>query len=269
MSGHRNATRPEEPRQPVQSKYAVKVKLNYYIGKSKTPFFCILQVILGGGRREFLPTDFIDEEGGRGYRTDGLNLIDEWQSDKAQRNLDYRYIWHRDQLMNLASSPPDYLLGLFENSHLRYNMEANHTSEPTLAELTEVAIRSLSRNEKGFFLFVEGGRIDHAHHDNYVELALDETIEMSAAITRATELLSEEDSLIVVTSDHAHVMTINGYSYRGHDILGASEDRDQDGVPFLTLSYTNGPGFRPHENEKRPDVTAESNYRKYLQILDT
>ncbi|CAH2044363.1 unnamed protein product, partial [Iphiclides podalirius] len=144
----------------------------------------------------------------------------------------------------------------------KYHLESDTRTEPTLAELTEVAIRSLSRNEKGFFLFVEGGRIDHAHHDNQVELALDETIEFSAAVARATELLSDDDSLIVVTADHAHVMTFNGYTRRGGDILGPSDDRDESGVPYMTLSYSNGPGFRPHVNNTRVDVTRESNYRQ-------
>ncbi|CAH2044367.1 unnamed protein product, partial [Iphiclides podalirius] len=164
--------------------------------------------------------------------------------------------------MSAADSLPEYLLGLFEGSHMQYNLEADTRTEPTLAELTEVAIRSLSRNEKGFFLFVEGGRIDHAHHDNQVELVLDETIEFSAAVARATELLSDDDSLIVVTADHAHVMTFNGYTRRGGDILGPSDDRDESGVPYMTLSYSNGPGFRPHLNNTRVDVTRESNYRQ-------
>ncbi|CAH2044359.1 unnamed protein product, partial [Iphiclides podalirius] len=139
-------------------------------------------------------------------------------------------------------------------------MLANESTEPTLAELTEAAIRALSRNEKGFFLFVEGGRIDHAHHENLVQLALDETIELHAAVARAAEMLSEEDSLIVTTSDHAHVMAFNGYTHRGGDILGPSDDIGADGVPYMTLSYTNGPGFRPHDSHGvREDVT-QSDY---------
>ncbi|KPJ11777.1 Membrane-bound alkaline phosphatase [Papilio machaon] len=220
------------------------------------------KVILGGGRREFLPTSSVDEEGNVGRRTDGRNLIEEWQADKRAQNVTYDYVWNRSQLMNVAESLPEYLLGLFESDHLPYHLEADSATEPTLAELTEVAIRSLSRNEKGFFLFVEGGRIDHAHHDNLAELALDETLEMSAAVARAAELLSEDDSLIVVTADHAHVMTLNGYSPRGNDILGPSNDRDEAGVPYMTLSYSNGPGFRPHINGTRVDVTTEPNYRR-------
>lgn len=174
--------------------------------------------------------------------------------------------------MDATSDLPEYLLGLFEGSHMHYHMQADPVTEPTLAELTEVAIRSLSRNEKGFFLFVEGGRIDHAHHENLAQMALDETIQLSEAVARAAELLSEEDSLLVVTSDHAHVMTINGYTARGSDIIGPSDAIGDDGVPYMTLSYTNGPGFRPHASVGvREDIT-QQNYRKsdkrlYVMLL--
>nr|XP_026487979.1 membrane-bound alkaline phosphatase-like [Vanessa tameamea] len=220
------------------------------------------KVILGGGRREFLPNDLQDEEGTSGKRLDGRHLIEEWQMDKIMRNVSYQYVWNREQLLSVNADLPDYLLGLFEGSHLQYHMQANTSTEPTLEELTETAIRSLSRNSKGFFLFVEGGRIDHAHHENLVELALDETIELSKAVARAAELLSEDDSLIVVTSDHAHVMAFNGYTHRGGDILGPSDDIGDDGVPYMTLSYTNGPGHRPRQADNRVDVTHEENYRE-------
>lgn len=220
-------------------------------------------MILGGGRRTFLPTTTVDEEGSYGYRTDGRNLIQEWQEDKAARNATYKYVWNRSELMSLMSSPPEYLLGLFESSYMQYHLQADKIMEPTLAELTEIAIRSLSRNEKGFFLFVEGGRIDHGHHDNYAELALDETIEMDLAVERAIALLGDEDTLIVVTADHAHVMAFNGYPKRGSDILGPSGNLDENGVPYMTLSYTNGPGARGHVNNQRVDVTKDTNYRKY------
>lgn len=218
---------------------------------------------MGGGRREFLPEDKIDEEGTAGKRLDGRNLIEEWQMDKIKRNVSYQYVWNRDQLLSVGDDLPEYLLGLFEGNHMQYHLESDPRTEPTLAELTEIAIRSLSRNDKGFFLFVEGGRIDHAHHDNQVELALDETIELSKAVERAASLVSQNDTLIVVTSDHAHVMTFNGYTHRGGDILGPSDELGDDGVPYMTLSYANGPGHRPHQKNGRIDVTRDEDYRKF------
>lgn len=58
------------------------------------------------------------------------------------------------------------------------------------------------------------------HHENRAHRALDETIEMAAAVTVATQLTSAIDTLIVVTADHAHTMSYSGYPLRGNDILG-------------------------------------------------
>ncbi|KAJ2950749.1 hypothetical protein O0L34_g9011 [Tuta absoluta] len=219
------------------------------------------KVILGGGRRNFLPHNIIDEEGSAGRRQDGRNLVEEWQNSKQAQNASYNYVWNRSQLLSLRNSPPDYLLGLFESSHMNYNLEADPITEPSLADLTEVAINSLSRNEKGYFLFVESGRIDHAHHENWPLLALDETLEFDAAISKAVEIVGD-DTLIVVTADHAHVMAINGYTKRGTNITGVSDTIADDGIPFMTLSYTNGPGARVHVNGTRPDVTKEADFQR-------
>lgn len=144
----------------------------------------------------------------------------------------------------------DYLLGLFESDHCQYNLDSiNSTTEPTLAEMTETAIKLLSRNEDGYFLFVEGGRIDHAHHSTYAMKALDETEQFSEAIQRAVDLTSRADTLIVVTSDHAHTMSISGYPDRGNPILGVG-GTGKDTLPYATLSYANGPGYTLHVVEE-------------------
>ncbi|XP_013183850.2 membrane-bound alkaline phosphatase [Amyelois transitella] len=218
------------------------------------------KVILGGGRREFIPESMIDEEGTPGRRTDGRNLINDWQQDKIDRKLSHAYVWNAEQLRSQFESPPEYLLGLFEGTHMNYTLEANNDTEPTLEEMTELAIRMLSRNKKGFFLFVEGGRIDHAHHDNYVHLALDETLEFEKAVKKATELLPEDNSLIVVTADHSHVIAFNGYTVRGTPIVGISDEIDSDRMRFMTLSYTNGPGARKQVDGIRDDIREDSDF---------
>jgi alkaline phosphatase len=134
------------------------------------------KVILGGGRSKFLPKGQIDEEGQMGQRSDGANLINEW---KRSKNGHASYISNREQLYGLNFTATDYLLGLFEADHMQYNLDANPNTEPTLAELTAAAIRILNKEKKGYFLFVEGGRIDHAHHETKARKSLDETIEVS------------------------------------------------------------------------------------------
>ena len=65
-----------------------------------------------------------------------------------------------------------------------------------------------------------GGKIDWAHHDGEAALALSETIAMADAVAIADKLTSDQDTLIVVTADHSHTMSIVGYPDRGNPILG-------------------------------------------------
>ncbi len=69
-------------------------------------------------------------------------------------------------------------------------------------------------------LCIAAARIDHAHHSSLAQHALEETSVMDAAVRRATELTSDDDTLLVVTGDHAHVFTFGGYHIRGNPILG-------------------------------------------------
>ena len=77
-------------------------------------------------------------------------------------------------------------------------------------------------NKDGFFLLAESGRIDHAHHGVQAHLALDETLALDLAVEEAVRTLGKEaqDTLIIVTADHSHTMSFQGYSSRGNDITG-------------------------------------------------
>ena len=72
-----------------------------------------------------------------------------------------------------------------------------------------------------------GGRIDHAHHVNNAHLALSETVAFDDAVGVAMEMTGE-DTLMVVTADHSHVLTIAGYPDRGHNIFGKGADMIHD-----------------------------------------
>ncbi|MEE4206618.1 MAG: alkaline phosphatase, partial [Erythrobacter sp.] len=122
----------------------------------------------------------------------------------------------------LTNAPADKpVLGLFSPSHMTYVAERGETSsEPTLTGMTAQAIERLQRDPDGFYLMVESGRIDHAHHAGKAGYALEETVEFARAIRYAVENTDPEETLILVTADHSHVFTIAGYPKRGNDILG-------------------------------------------------
>lgn len=194
------------------------------------------KVIFGGGRSKFLPTDVKDDEGSYGERLDGSNLINSWKKSKREKG---KYIYDKKGLLNLDINATEYVLGLFEPSHLQYNLDTNHDTDPTLSELTVTAINLLKKEKRGYFLFVEGGRIDHGHHETRARIALDETIEFAESVRLAKEITSREDTLIIVTSDHAHTMSISGYSDRGADILGLNSKKSDIGELEFCVSDCN------------------------------
>lgn len=164
-----------------------------------------LNVIMGGGRREFINNT--DELGVQGLRLDGRDLLSEWLNDGKQKK---KLIKSRAELKSVDTKKTDYLMGLFTGSDLKFFVEGDET-QPTLWEMTKTALEILSQNKNGFFLFVEGGRIDHGHHGNAANAALNEAIQFSEAIEKTREMFSEKDTLIVTTADHSHVMSISGY----------------------------------------------------------
>ncbi|KAG8246896.1 hypothetical protein J6590_074299 [Homalodisca vitripennis] len=220
------------------------------------------KVILGGGREAFLPITEQNDPTMTGSRGDGKNLIEKWKQSKENMKKSASYITNRDQLLGLDVNNTDYVLGLFQSDHLDYHKLANEKEQPTLAEMTELAIKMMQKEAKGFVLFIEGGRIDIAHHENKAHLALDETVELHKAVETAVKMTNEDDTLIVVTADHAHTLNINGYPRRGGDIFTYVQGTE-DKLSYSTLSYSNGPntprfkedGYGQHNiiNDKRDD----------------
>ena len=215
-----------------------------------------IDVVLGGGRSAFFPKQQTDPEypGQTGLRMDGRNLVEEWQARSVQR----QFVWNRSQMMSLDEDTTDQILGLFEPSHMKYEMDRVQLGddEPDIVEMTEFAIRRLSLADNGFFLLVEGGRIDHAHHENNAARALHETVMMDRAVQRALELTNPEHTLVLVTADHAHTLTISGYAPSGTSILGGVAPQAGAGTfqrPHTILSYANGPGYR----NVLPDLSEE------------
>jgi alkaline phosphatase len=157
--------------------------------------------------------------------------------------------------MQAAGEGP--VLGLFTGSHMSYEADRPET-EPSLAEMTRFAINRLEADEDGYVLMVEAGRVDHAHHATNAYRAMTDMQAFNEAIRTATEQAGD-DTLIVVTADHSHVFVIQGYPVRGNPIMGLvrqgdivretmtreiSVALDEDGLPFTTLGYYNGPNTR-------------------------
>ncbi|MFZ7095617.1 alkaline phosphatase [Luteimonas dalianensis] len=210
-------------------------------------------VVLGGGRRHFLPAGQPDPEhpDKSGRRQDGRDLIGEWQA----RHPGGAFVWNREQMQAAAGKAP--LLGLFEYDHLNFEHDrAQHDpGEPTLAELTREAIGRVQGAAEGYVLVIEAGRIDHAHHAGNAFRALTDTVAMADAVQAAVDMTDEAETLVLVTADHGHTLTFAGYPARGNPILDKVRNseqvpaRDGLGLPYTTLGYANGPGYRGHDAE--------------------
>jgi alkaline phosphatase len=215
-----------------------------------------LEVALGGGRSKFMPNTMNDPEdsGAKGERKDGRDLTAEWLHQPKSA-----YVWRKAEFDAINPATTDHLLGLFERSHMEYEYDRplDTAGEPSLSEMTAKAIDILAKNKKGYFLHVEAGRIDHAHHAGNAYRALTDTIELSNAVKVALQKTKRSDTLIIVTADHSHVFTIAGYPKRGNPILGkvvspgqTNYDLDLLGKPYTTLSYANGPGYTGASNSQ-------------------
>jgi alkaline phosphatase len=153
------------------------------------------EVLMGGGSRFFDPS----------RRKDGNDLF------KAFSETGYDVVRERDRLLSsetLSSQKP--LLGVFSSSHMSYYVDRLNQPElgkkqPTLPEMTKVALEKLSRNPKGFILQVEAGRIDHASHSNDAWAAILDTYELDLTLAVIDEYLKvNPKTLVIVTSDHGN-----------------------------------------------------------------
>jgi alkaline phosphatase len=215
---------------------------------------------LGGGRSQFFPVTEVDPEypDKKGLRRDGRNLVSEWQQSHPKG----QYVWNRAQFEELQGDVKGAILGLFEPSHMLYeaDRETGKGDEPSLSEMTAKTITRLKQDEDGYFLMVEAGRIDHAHHAGNAYRALKDGQELAKAVQVAMDATGD-DTLIIVTADHSHVLTMAGYPTRGNPILGnviANDDHGHptgepvlaaDRQPYTTLGYINGPGYGYFESE--------------------
>lgn len=235
-------------------------------------------IVLGGGLASFLPYYglYNNSEAVRDFdyssdvfkctREDGRNLIQEWESSHAGG----LFVDSKQVLATIDPAQHDSVLGLFGWGHMAYEDQlSENTVVPTLKEMTVGAINYLKNKpgKNGFFLMVEGGKIDHAHHGSEGPRALNEALGLDRAVAAAVDLVDLQDTLILVTADHAHTFSFGGYPTRMADITGASDSgKASDGKPYTIITYGNGPGFKDFEVNLNGDTSWKSIVRKEMPV---
>jgi len=222
-----------------------------------------INLILGGGRGSFTPSRKLrsssssfrhqyNKDNWNCSREDNKDLVKKWKKlhKKGQ------FVKTNSQLMNIDHKNVENILGLFSWSHMPYDDELKPADDiPSLVNMTSAALDFLSQKsgDEGFFLMVEGGRIDHANHYALATRALTETLAMDKAVEEILAKVNLDDTLIIVTADHSHTLTMGGYPGRSANITGvvAGDNgwvmKADDGHPFSILGYANGPGFKKLE----------------------
>lgn len=152
----------------------------------------LVDVLMGGGIEFFDPA----------RRGDGRDLIADY------RAKGYAHWNHRRHV--LGDERPDRVLGLFHHGHVPYTVDHLNSPElkervPTLAEMSRVALGILAASGKGFLLQIEGGRVDHAAHENDAAGLLWDQLAFDDAIGVVREFVKNHpDTLVVITTDHGN-----------------------------------------------------------------
>jgi alkaline phosphatase len=217
-----------------------------------------VDVLMGGISQYWVPFNANGSAAEKKGRPDGRNLINEFKAKG------YTFVSDKASFDAAPVSLGSKIIGLFDQAftqgHMSYDLDRDPSKEPSLAEMTTKSMDLLSKKGKGYFLMVEGGRIDHALHETNAKRALHDTVAFDNAIKAAIAKAKETDpnlsnTLIVVTADHDHTLLMQGYSKitgkttsTSPGILGLLRSyvdgalgKDADNSPFTILGFGNGP----------------------------
>jgi len=178
-------------------------------------------VVLGGGSKYFLPP-----ERGGGRRDGDLTTVAEGRG--------FEVVYDRDAML---ASDADRLMGLFAPENIPFELDRDMDSVPSLTEMTAKAIEILSRDEDGFVLMVEGGRIDHAEHENNIAHALADFLAFDAAVGYVMEYQEENPNVtVIVTADHdcgGPAITAMKGGYSGYPDIDQYHTLDDESSPVV------------------------------------
>ena len=217
-------------RREEEDKIAEQLVGEYPLGR-------VVDLMLGGGRCHFLPNT-----------TKGSCRADETDVVKMAKDKDFSYVNDRKGFdgLNLGSAVKLPLLGLFASTDIPYEVDRRQVSEtfPSLDEMARTALKALGEatkdSDKGFFLMIEGSRIDHAGHGNDPVAQVHEVLAYDKAFTSVLEFLDKDsvEGVLVGTSDHetGGLATARRMQFLLHPCLTpADPDRTPQRVSHLPL----------------------------------
>lgn len=196
-----------------------------------------VDVVFGGG------SDVLTPGTGANNRKDGEDLV------KVLKDKGYQYITKKSEMANLKSGK---VWGMFAPMAMNYDMDRDANVQPSLSEMTKKAIDLLSQNPKGFFLMVEGSKIDWAAHANDPIGVVSDVLAFDNAVKVALDYAkSRNDTAVIVAADHGTGgMTMgNSSTNSGYDKTPVSTFID----PLKKAGLT-GEGLESKFNKDRTNI---------------
>ena len=180
----------------------------------------------------------------------------------------YTVVENRAELQDARRRRDIRLCGLFGPGNMPYEYDDHigiaraYTTFPHLHEMAMTAIDLLQESPNGFFLLVEGGRIDHAAHDHELERNILETVEFNRTVRLIIEWASgRDDTLIIITADHeTGGMAITGKSDRGEfpDVTWSTPNHTSVDVGVYAAGTGASLFIGSHDNTDLPGLIAKA-----------
>ncbi|MED0972819.1 alkaline phosphatase [Bacillus paramycoides] len=171
-----------------------------------------IDVVLGGGKAALLPPT------SSGIRKDKEDLV------KVIQDKGYDFVETKDALLNSKSNK---IWGSFSSNALAFDIDraATNPEQPTLSQMTEKAIQTLSKDKDGFFLFVEGSKADWAAHANDPIGMISDVLAFDDAVTAALKFAKKDrNTMVIAVTDHGNsgLSIGNSNTTKGYDTTPVS-----------------------------------------------
>ncbi|MBC2854920.1 alkaline phosphatase [Cetobacterium sp. 2A] len=166
---------------------------NNYSDIGEQQVFQGMNVIFGGGKSFFNPSN--DKDDRSKNRTDGEDMVE------AIKNQNYKIVYDVNEMNSVDG---EKVWGFFAEKDMDNDLDRDPKKQPSLAQMTEKAIDLLKKDKDGFFLMVEGSKVDWASHANSPVAQISDYKAFDAAVGVALDYAKKnKDTLVVVTTDHA------------------------------------------------------------------
>ncbi|WP_277466614.1 alkaline phosphatase [Parabacteroides sp. PF5-6] len=148
----------------------------------------------------------------------GVSLLTDDQEEYLTAN---GYKVYRNNLQGMRADKNDKMWALYGDREMAYDIDRNPDEQPSIEEMTRQAIEKLSRNENGFFLMVEGSKVDWAAHGNDPVGMCTDFLAFDRACGAALEFARQDgETLVIIVPDHGNSgFSLGKYACGGYDKL--------------------------------------------------